>query len=632
MAKLADVYHAFFRTKLFNKIVLVFSALTIVTFCTLAVLVYKYSTSSLRQKELAAQQQAVNRIGAFLDEQMDQSQDAVLQFYQNQLLLNDMLYFLRNDMPLYIQYRFNKYIASNSSENRNLETFLRSHMESHPEILQIAVYSRSQSFVFMINSNKTQKLIMLQGEKRPAEQALDSMRAIRTATSRTPELDEILGIDRLGAYTFTFDMNDPDTLRNEGSILFTFDPDAIGKLLKSSEAERRIGSNLVLFPTDKVVYDSKGLYSGLDYPYARQLYGDPGYAKLETKAYRTTTRTAKSGLYVSGIVPASELEGKFAGFKSKVIAITGIGIVLMIVFAYMTVYRYSRRTRAIIKAMKHAQQGNLSVRVPTGQNDELDEISDRFNRMCEELMSYINQVYVSEIKQKHAELVAFQAQINPHFLYNTLEAIRMRALTQGATDVGEMAYVLGSLFRYAVKPETTVTLGDEIEYCRQFLELYRLRFRDKMSYSISLEEGMESALLFKLSLQPLIENAIVHGVRAAKMGNVIAIRAYADAETSTLIVEVEDNGKGMDEERLQAVKLNLAGNGHMPGERAASVTNGAHSESKENKKPGGTSLGLRNVNERIRLLYGDGYGLDIRSKRMEGTVVRVRFPHRKEEV
>ncbi|WP_372636402.1 sensor histidine kinase [Cohnella sp.] len=611
-AKLTKIYDAFFRAKLFNRIILIYSALTVVTFCTLAVLVYQYSTGSMRQKELEAQAEAVGGTIRFLDQQTDKSQEIVLRLYQNKAFLNDLLFFLRNDMPHYIQYRFNEYIAGNTSEDRNVESFIRNQMDSNEDIAQIAVYSKDQAFLFVFNSNKTQRLITLSNEERSAvAHEVAGMQIRKTASGRTPEFNRVLGIEDSGAYTFAFELNDPDTLKNEGTLLVTYQPEGIRRLLESGR-ERLMGSHLALLSDGTVVYDSFDRFAGQVYPYFRQLVDSAGQANLETRSYTTTMRTGKSAIYVSGVVPATELENHYAGFKGKLIAATLIGILITIVFSRIAVQRYAKRTRSIVKAMRLAQQGNLDVRIPAGRSDELDEISFSFNRMCEELTRYINQVYVSEIKQKHAEIIAFQAQINPHFLYNTLEAIRMRAMTQGAMDVGEMAYVLGSLFRYAVKQETVVTLKDEADNCRRFLELYKVRYKEKIDYRIEIDEKIENARMFKLFLQPLVENAIVHGIRASKPGNLITIRAYPeDAALSGLIVEVEDNGKGIEPDRLAEVNDTLAG---------------------KLKPAPASSLGLRNVSERIRLVYGERYGMDIRSKRMEGTVVRVRLPFEKGEI
>ncbi|RIX59720.1 sensor histidine kinase [Paenibacillus nanensis] len=588
---------------------MVYSSLTIVSFCTLALLVYEYSASSLRQKELAGQAETVDSLARYLDSQMDDSQDIILQLYQNQALLSDMLYFLRHDIQLYIQYRFNRYIASNSSEDRNVETFIRSHMERNNDIMQIALYSRDQSFLFLFNSNKTQKLRELGDEEAAAARAIEAMgnqRTISTQALGIADSLELQAADAEGAYTYAFELNDPNTLQNVGALLVTYSRAGLSRLTEMT-ANEGIGSYLVVLPDGRVAFDSSEQYSGQIYPSSHERITVPGAAKLENGAYVTSLRTSKSDLIVIGLIPSAELENRYASFRRNVILSTAAGIAVTILFSYFTVYRYARRTRTIVKAMKQAQQGNLSVRVPTGRNDELDEIADRFNRMCEELLRYINQVYVSEIKQKHAELVAFQAQINPHFLYNTLEAIRMRALTQGAADVGEMAYVLGSLFRYAVKSETLVTIEDEAEYSKQFLELYRIRYRDKLSYSIEIDNDVKHYRIFKLSLQPLIENAVVHGIRPSKPGNKISIKARR--EEDAILLELADNGRGMNEEKLTRVRLALEGH----------------------EGPGGSaSLGLRSVHERIRLTYGERYGLRLASEPDGGTVVRLYLPYGKE--
>ncbi|NQX71827.1 sensor histidine kinase [Paenibacillus alba] len=605
-SRLSEFYFIFFRSRLFNQILLIFSGITIVTFCSMAVLVYKYSTNSLLQKELGSQRQAVDSVTRYLDRQSDQSQEIVFQLYQNQTLLNDMLFFLRNDVQLYIQNRFNKYIASNSSVDTNVETFMRTQLEHDSDILQIALYSRKMSFMFTMNKDKTQNLRMLKDESQAVAEAVNILRLEKMSSAHTLGIASILGLSKTGAYTFAQDLNDPDTLQTDGVLLVTYQPDSIRRVLDMS-GEELMGHSLVLFPNGQVIYDSTHRYDGSKYPYAEQLIASSGFSRLDEKSYTSIVRSAKSNVLISGIVPLSELEHRYSHFRNKVIAITGIGIVLTIIFSYMAMYRYSKRTREIVKAMKLAQHGNLAVRVPTGRNDELDDISRSFNRMCEELMSHIDQVYVADIKQKQAELIAFQAQINPHFLYNTLEAIRMSALKNGADVAGEMLYLLGMLFRYAVKPETSVTLEEETDYCRQFLELYRVRYKDKIDYRITIEDGFRKFRVFKLLLQPLVENAIVHGIRTARAGNIIAIHAFADEASSSLVVEVSDNGAGIKPERLRSLQDMLAGQGK------------ANAPS--------SSLGLRNVHERIRLIYGERYGLEIASRPNEGTLVRARLPY-----
>ncbi|MCC3371520.1 sensor histidine kinase [Cohnella sp. REN36] len=594
-----------FRTRLFNRIILVFSVLTIVTFCSLAVLVYKFSTNSLLQKELAAQRQTVDALSRHLDQQVDQSQEIVLQLYQNQQLLNDILFFLRHDFPLYIQYRFNNFVASARPEDNNMETFMKRELERNPDIMQIAVYSRSQSFIATFNSDKTQYLRTLEDNRAEAAAAIEALRYQKVNRASAFGLDEILQLKQTGGYTVAFDLNDPDRLQAEGALLVTFRADALNRARTLGD-DPPMGYSLVLFADGYSLYDSRHRYDGQPYPYAAKLTATESEAQLDVMSHTVATRSAKSGILVSGIVPFPELSGRYAGFRGSLVVITAIGIALTIGFAYLAMYRYAKRTQLIVKAMKQAQQGNLGFRVPVGRSDELDEISRSFNRMCEELMSYIDQVYVSEIKMKQAELVAFQSQINPHFLYNTLEAIRMNAMFSGAEEAGEMLYLLGALFRYAVKPETLVPLEEEAAYCQEYLELHRVRFADKLRYRIEIGDAFRRVPVFKLLLQPLIENAVVHGLRSSRSGIFVTIRAYAGEAPSTLTLEVADNGKGIEPARLAVLREMLEG---------------------RDANRGWASLGVRSVHERVRLTYGDRFGLEIRSEPGQGTRILVHLPY-----
>lgn len=604
--KLTRIFYIFYRTRLFNRIILLFSLITILTFCTLAVLVYKFSMNSMVQKEIGTQRQVVDSASRFLDQKVDQSQDILLQLYQNQSMLNDMLFFLRHDFPLYIQFRFNNFIDSNSTKDSNLETFIKRQMERNPDILQMAVYSRSQAVVFMFNSDKTQYLHVLQKWEQPLFSALSSLSYQRVFRIQELGIGGILHLSDPGCYTTAFDLNDPDTLKTEGSLLITYKSDSINRALNMSE-DQPMGYNLVLLPDGYTLFDSHHLYDGHTYPYALQLSEPTGIARVKAKSYVTSIRSLKSGILVSGIIPFSDLENRYAYFRERLVIFTGIGIALTIMLSYIATFRYAKRTQVIVKAMKQARQGNLNIRVPVSRSDELDQISLSFNRMCEELLSYINQVYVSQIKQKQAELVAFQAQINPHFLYNTLEAIRMSAMKNGATEASEMLYLLGTLFRYAVKTDTLVTLEEEVAHCRQYLQLYKVRYKDKMHYQIDIDPAFEDIRVFKLLLQPLIENAIKHGLKTSKEGNLVSIRAFADQESPSpsLVIEVEDNGKGITPHLLEQIRQTLAIEGFR-------------------QQPG--SLGIRNVQERLRLMYGEPYGLEIDSEPGKGTCCRIRLP------
>ncbi|WP_196220334.1 sensor histidine kinase [Paenibacillus larvae] len=218
---------------------------------------------------------------------------------------------------------------------------------------------------------------------------------------------------------------------------------------------------------------------------------------------------------------------------------------------------------------------------------------------------YIDRVYRSELKQKDTELIAFQSQINPHFLYNTLEAIRMRALSQGARDVGDMIYILATLFRNSVKKKTIVTMEDEIQHCKIYLDLFRIRYQNRLDYDIDIPDELLQYRLIKLLIQPVIENYVVHGFLPERDDNLIRISAglYDDA----IQIEVRDNGSGIEPNRLRQLRKGLLEADHS-----------------RNGEP--ASIGLRNVHERIQIFYGIQYGVDIDSMIGEGTSVTITIP------
>lgn len=595
-----------FRVKIFGKIVFIYSMVAVVAFLTLAVLIFQYSTASMLQKELAAQALSVDTLSSYLDQKRDLSQDVVLQVYREKALQEDVLFFLSNDLPDYVRHRLESYFSGSIRNDRDMIAFFEGQLERDADIANIALYSSSQSFLY-VYQNSLNHFTALPESEAGIGAVIDEMRTQKRASPRTPELDKVLGITGEGNYTFTLEINDPATLRNVGALLITYKTDSLRSVLRS-KVSNHMGSQLVLFQDGTILYDSTGENTGRIYSHMQELLQNKNIYESELKTYATVEKTDKSGLYVVALLPEKELELSNLGFKRRVISITAACIVVTVFFAYFTVYRYSKRTHSIIGAMRHARKGNLNVRIPIRKNDELDEISTSFNLMCQELDSYIKQVYVSEIKQKHAELMAFQAQINPHFLYNALEAIRMKAIAEGAPHAGDMTYLLGSLLRYTIKQETMVTLEEECENCRRFLELYRIRLKDRITYSIELMPATRSSPLLKLVLQPLVENVIVHGVRSGKKVTAITLTSHIEDEGATLAICIKDNGKGMKQERLNELRQAL--------------NNGV--------RLSGTSVGLMNVHDRIRLLYGMDYGISLDSIWNEGTVIKLRIPYQRE--
>lgn len=259
----------------------------------------------------------------------------------------------------------------------------------------------------------------------------------------------------------------------------------------------------------------------------------------------------------------------------------------------------SRRVRDLEHAMSHIGSNNLSYRVPLrGTEDEFEHIAARFNRMCDDLQDNVNRLYVNEIKQKSAELNALQSGINPHFLYNTLEAIRNKAKEDGCEDVAELIVMMSSLLRILVRSQMFIPIRQEMHFVRMYLDMFSLRYADRFDYTIDAAEDALDYSVPKGILQPVVENYFVHGIRDDADDNRMDITVRLDQ--GCVLFEVSDNGKGIDPDRLAELQSRLD---------AMDVSR--------------NSYGLANVHERIRLVYGQNCGIRLESG-TAGTIIRIK--------
>lgn len=283
--------------------------------------------------------------------------------------------------------------------------------------------------------------------------------------------------------------------------------------------------------------------------------------------------------------------------------IIGIGVLLLASGIWIT-RRFRKKIVLLQQGMQKVQEGILDVEVDPGQEDEIGQIITSFNEMCDKLNTYVNLVYQAEIARKDAQINALQAQINPHFLYNTLESIKAQAVQAGDGQTADMICLLGNLFRWSSNfSERVVYLEDELDYCRTYLELMNYRMNGSLELEIqALEEYMEYGIP-KLILQPIIENTVVHGF-ADKSGKKIVGIVIKKKETN-LELTIYDNGTGMTKEKLEKIRTAL-----------------------EDERQGqtGDGIGVRNVHSRLRLMFGEPYGLKIESIQDMGTAIKIVIP------
>jgi len=305
-----------------------------------------------------------------------------------------------------------------------------------------------------------------------------------------------------------------------------------------------------------------------------------------------------------GVFSLNETLNEVTVLRHYSILIGFITLVLAVVAAFFFTASIAKPLSKLGSLMKMAEEGDLSVRFNSKYNDEIGRLGKSFNHMIKEISNLIDMVYVEQQRKREAELKTLQAQIKPHFLYNTLYTIQWMAQEHGAQDVVTILGDLANLFRIGLsKGKEMISVYEELEHVRSYLAIQKARYEDKLTYEVNFDEQVLNYSVLKLILQPLVENAIYHGINAKRGGGKIIITAKVSQ--GKLYFSVVDNGMGITIEKLAEIRQLLDNN---------------HVESSK------TGFGIFNVNERIRLSVGKEYGLVYSSVYQEGTKVEVWHP------
>ena len=290
-----------------------------------------------------------------------------------------------------------------------------------------------------------------------------------------------------------------------------------------------------------------------------------------------------------------------------------LGILLVVLgIAFLWLLHIYRNKMKLIKSLRLL----LSPR-ETGEEETemyLQSCTPEDRELYYLISEKVNEEMYSKNLKMEAELHALQNQINPHFLYNTLEVIRGRALVQNAQDIADMTEALATIFRYNInRPGDVATLQEEIDNVRNYMLIQNCRFGDRFRFETEIEDvedGILTHVLPVLTLQPLVENAIYHGINERIGGGRIRLKAYLTQRD--LLIIISDNGKGMDDVTLQEIHRKLVG-----------ASEGLPVEKKTGR---GTGIALTNVNQRIKFYFGKEYGLDVKSTLGIGTTITITIP------
>jgi two-component system sensor histidine kinase YesM len=321
-------------------------------------------------------------------------------------------------------------------------------------------------------------------------------------------------------------------------------------------------------------------------------------------------KSSSSYFQILTVMPISKVTDNANKISLRGFVIIAFSLVLAILLIIIFSNTFSDRIIMLRGEMHRVVSGDFNIKEHIEGEDEIGELYDDLYTMVESIKQLINEVYLEKLqkeqfsnKQREVEFKMLASQINPHFLYNTLETIRMRAFCNGQKEIANTVKMLGKIMRRNLEvSQSLVSLESEIELMRGYLEIQKLRFGDRIDYSIELESNIVHYDILPLLLQPIVENAFVHGLEGKEGKGKIDIIIKKEGEL--LAIDVVDNGLGIDEEKMEYVNRKI-------------------SNLSEGTK---RSIGLSNVNQRIRLYYGEKYGIKVTSQVGIGTKVSIYLP------
>ena len=313
------------------------------------------------------------------------------------------------------------------------------------------------------------------------------------------------------------------------------------------------------------------------------------------------------GYQVQVAVPRGYVLSGSVSSSVFILALSLLFIVILYVTLKKTFSKYQTQVVDLVETIHDIAQGEQGKRIDlTKKDQELLLIAETTNDMLDRLERNIHDIYQLELSQKDAHMRALQAQINPHFMYNTLEFLRMYAVMENQNELADIIYEFSSLLRNNISDERETTLKQEVEFCRKYSYLCMVRYPKSIAYGFKIDPGLEEMRIPKFTLQPLVENYFAHGVDHRRTDNVISIKALK--KEGYVEILVTDNGRGMPADKLAEIQDKLA-------QRTFE-----HTVDYSGKRQ---SIGIVNVHERFVLYFGDRYDISVESVEKKGVRYRI---------
>lgn len=394
-----------------------------------------------------------------------------------------------------------------------------------------------------------------------------------------------------------------------GVLLVDMNYSSIEQLLEKANSDTSGEYVYLMAPDGEIIYHPKqnlihmGLYeennteaAGYeDTTVKENFHGEKRLVTVKTISY--------TGWKLISVVPMKSFSMGMTGMRNLVVLLVALTVLAVVILNQMVSARISKPLRRLNDSVKEWEAGNMNPDIYIGGSMEVEHLGKTLRSTVAQIRQLMDDIVVEQEEKRKSELDALQSQINPHFLYNTLDSIVWMITGERYDDAVFMITQLASLFRISLsKGKTVIKIEDEVKHARNYMNIQKIRYKNSFEVDFQIEEDILDGCIVKLVLQPLLENAIYYGMEFMDGEGEIHVRGYR--KDKDVYLEVEDNGLGM------------------PEEEAAELLNG-----KERPHKHGSGVGLVNVHSRLKLRFGEAYGLVIHSCPDEGMMVQIHIPY-----
>ena len=523
---------------------------------------------------------------------------------------------LNNTYESYYAYKEGLFSCLNSSRHesfpyrQNIYRFLNESFPPNSEMSSLTIYAASDNQIYSVTKQVRKNFSASLPEFSPLIECYENpftvLRVMPSQSSRILETSR--------GYSFIYCLRDVITKVNIGAIQADYSVSEVQKFLSSNYPGVK-GDFLVIDLEGNVLFDTSGSWYDAPFPWAEQFISckkmDNVLVTLDHEKYYVNMEAhSYPNIRVIGLVSQKTLSADIRKNIALMLLATGSVTALTCIGIYLYLNSSSRQLNLIYLTMLRIQNGELDSYIPVDNKhkNELVDISVSFNDMLRNLNLYIDKVYKTEIENQRYKLKALQSQINPHFLYNTLEAIRMKAVLQEEPEIGEMIYILSKIFRNSIKNESILPVRQEIENCKNYLRLCDIEYKNLFRYHFQVENALLTEPIIQHALLVMIENYIMHGFDSNRTDNYVHVTGCV--ENGFAVFRVRDNGFGIKTTELEKLRLSFLEKSIDHVER----------------------IGLKNIYQRMKLLYGENCDLQILSDYGQGTEIIFSFIYKGESV